>query len=669
MTDNASVIDKNAHLEEVKKQLKKEFIGIDGVIDRIINLIRSWYLLPELQQRPQVINLWGLTGVGKTSLINRLAELLDFKDRYQLINYTDKVGNGIGNELEDMYDEYSGKPLMIAFDEFQHARTMDPMGNSKRTNDSLWSLLGSGSVRIQVSHFRLEELREQIRDMIHFLNTGVHVKNGRVVKGKKHFLNYMDKKSSSRDIFSDTLKPDLGAGEEIRFMGDEVFETVYEIRGNEYSTEFDLREYVDSLDGKQTVSFLKETFKKALEPKLFDCSQAIIFIIGNIDEAYDMHASLDPDEDADYFYERSRKIDISDIKSVLRNYFRSEQIARLGNNHVIYPALDKKAYRDIIQLELNKLRQRIADKYDLAIRFDESVNQTIYREGVYPAQGTRPVFSTIFNLIEANLGKIIYQALLHKFDPDHITISVEDKKLNANYIENGKRVHQIAITLQLALEDKRKTPRDDLQAINAVHESGRVIANIILRNRIPDHVISHSSEQSRNGKTILKNFDRFHTYKSMKAHAAILLAGYCAEEIVFGDEYVTDLSGRDLYEAKSFLSKKIGRDGLGSFDKVHNLNMFGDDYIQQLLAQARDRAMEVLKNHKNMLLKLADYLSEHRKLDNEGLVDLLELTDIKCELLAEDEGDYSHRRALKDHVRRFNKLQPHTVDAFESAFG
>ena len=57
-------------------QLKSELIGIDEVIDRVIDAIRAWYVLPQLIQRPVIVCLWGLTGTGKTQLTRRLAQLL-----------------------------------------------------------------------------------------------------------------------------------------------------------------------------------------------------------------------------------------------------------------------------------------------------------------------------------------------------------------------------------------------------------------------------------------------------------------------------------------------------------------------------------------------------------------------------------------------------------------
>ena len=48
---------KREKLEEVKLALKEKFIGIDDVIDKIIDNISLWYLTPELQFRPLIVSL------------------------------------------------------------------------------------------------------------------------------------------------------------------------------------------------------------------------------------------------------------------------------------------------------------------------------------------------------------------------------------------------------------------------------------------------------------------------------------------------------------------------------------------------------------------------------------------------------------------------------------
>ena len=74
--------EKREKLEEIKIKLKEKFIGIDNVIDKIIDYISLWYLMPNIQFRPLIISLWGITGVGKTDLVRTLVSLLKFTDKF-----------------------------------------------------------------------------------------------------------------------------------------------------------------------------------------------------------------------------------------------------------------------------------------------------------------------------------------------------------------------------------------------------------------------------------------------------------------------------------------------------------------------------------------------------------------------------------------------------------
>ena len=56
--DLKSIAKKKKNLEKVKAELKKEFIGINYVIDELVDYIQIWYLMPEVLTRPIIVNLW-----------------------------------------------------------------------------------------------------------------------------------------------------------------------------------------------------------------------------------------------------------------------------------------------------------------------------------------------------------------------------------------------------------------------------------------------------------------------------------------------------------------------------------------------------------------------------------------------------------------------------------
>lgn len=80
--DKTHIQARKAELEAAKQALKQHFVGIDKIIDELMDCIQVWYLMPELLKRPVIINLWGMTGVGKTDLVRQLVKHLHFQDRF-----------------------------------------------------------------------------------------------------------------------------------------------------------------------------------------------------------------------------------------------------------------------------------------------------------------------------------------------------------------------------------------------------------------------------------------------------------------------------------------------------------------------------------------------------------------------------------------------------------
>jgi len=76
-----------------QSELKKSFVGIDPIIDELIHQIRIWYIMPELLSKPVIINLWGMTGVGKTDLVRKLVQLLHFEDSFAEIELSNSANS------------------------------------------------------------------------------------------------------------------------------------------------------------------------------------------------------------------------------------------------------------------------------------------------------------------------------------------------------------------------------------------------------------------------------------------------------------------------------------------------------------------------------------------------------------------------------------------------
>ena len=144
---NSDLLSKRERLvDDAIKTLKHEFIGIDDQIDSVMDNLRTWFLFPELQTRPLVVSLWGMSGVGKTSLVKRIAELLEIDKDMVYFNFAE-IGEcsswEIENELEEkLSNEKSNR--MFVYDEFQYAATLDKHGDELTKKSGLkpfWELL------------------------------------------------------------------------------------------------------------------------------------------------------------------------------------------------------------------------------------------------------------------------------------------------------------------------------------------------------------------------------------------------------------------------------------------------------------------------------------------------------------------------------------------------
>lgn len=119
------------------------------MIDELIDGIRVWYLMPEVLSRPIILNLWGMTGVGKTDLVRKLVKSSGQQERFievELSNGdTTSYYSSVGAVLDrnGMNDD---KPKIVLFDEIQRFNTLDadgkPLVNTKFTD--FWELLSDG---------------------------------------------------------------------------------------------------------------------------------------------------------------------------------------------------------------------------------------------------------------------------------------------------------------------------------------------------------------------------------------------------------------------------------------------------------------------------------------------------------------------------------------------
>ncbi|WP_029904843.1 AAA family ATPase [Prevotella sp. 10(H)] len=677
------LFDKKALLENAVAQLKKEFVGINNVIDQISDALSSWLYFPEMQEKPVVINLWGLTGIGKTSLVKRLAELIDFNERYYRFDLGESSGKyyDIQDSFRDIYENCDKEPFIISLDEFQLARTLNEKQEEvdKASSRAIWDLLDSGKFDLLDFNYNMGVFNKLIKKLDLALAKGVEVENGVVTAQfdiHKDILELEDDNNTGDDLDDDEEGAVENGGKKekkVYFLPENNLTTIFYVVSDMFLSKAELRNKLNELDGEETISYLIYLYKKSLKPKTVDCSKALVFVMGNLDEVYTMTYDFNPDMNADEFHKQSSKITVTQVKNALLTRFRSEQIARLGNIHIIYPTFNRKAFHGIIRLELNKIKKKLNDIYQINANFDSKIENLIYEEGVYPTQGTRPLFTTIHQVINTRLGNVLNEIFLKGLEIDSIDFTVDEAKstkditaIRIDFIKDKQSIHSITEKQALVLGKLRKEKLNDEQAITAVHESGHAVLSSILMKTIPDSVFSVTADSNSLGFVLARPQWNYVSKKEVINRLAVLMGGLVAERIVFGDENITIGSNVDLTNATKLATHILYSCGMGNtlatFGNEHMDEapaiIFDDDRTginaeaKEMLNKAEVLAQETLEKQKVLLLRLADYLSDKRAVNKLQIREFIEkyAVDFDVKEVIEDAEHLYYRKHLKDQI-------------------
>lgn len=627
--------EKIAQLEEARIQLKKEFIGIDDPIDEIIENVRSWYTLAEIQDKPNIINLWGLTGVGKTSLLLRLSELLDVREKTFRIDLGEKKGKyALKASLDEISDISNDEPLIIILDEIQHARTLKgTIIKEEVENDAnriIWELIDSGKIASNLWGGAVIQLFEYIKTLSSVIHSGVVIRNGKVIDGINLFRREM------KEFFHDDCEyVKEKEGEYYIAVPSTLYRIIFDFCPKRYGLKFvyDLEQYLKKLDQDETVVFLNQALKSAQRPRIQHFNKALIFVVGNLDEAYRFNGNMSADISADDFYELSKEINVPIVKSALRERFRDEQIARLGNTHIIYPALNKKAYREIIQLNLNSYFQTLQKRYGIEWTYDESLVDKIYSEGVYPTQGARPVFTTIEQVVKSKTSVIFQSVLEQPEEVDEISLSIQDGCLYSLFWKNKMYIDKAQFSVPSKLDALRLPKNDESQAITAIHEAGHAVLIAHLLHQAPQVITATSTDGNSEGFVFSRTKNKFFPKHELIKQAAIKLGGLMAEQIIFGEEYKTLGATSDIEKMyvlinaafkEAGMGKKTYRYAASNLDESIALHHVEDveNEITEVIDAAKELAEQTLKSERRMLLELAQVLQNKSKVEQKEFIEL-----------------------------------------------
>lgn len=578
--DLKNISQRKKTLERATRELKKHFIGIDKIIDDLMGYIQVWYLMPELLTRPVIINLWGMTGVGKTDLIRQLVKHLDFTDRFTEIelsnidttNYQTSVSDILSNN--DLNDD---KPAIVLFDEIQRFNTIDDDGNplpqSKFTD--FWELLSDG----KLSKKQKDNLDQYIMQFMY---------NERDIQKRKN--------NGESHIDENPMLNHWQLSEIRKMLGNPA-----PLMGN-----------MEISEKEMLATMLAAKHKKQIyEP--IDHSKTLIIVSGNLDAAFSVASQTsESDIDADIFHNDTAKINLVDIKNSLSKKFRPEQVARFGNIHLIYTSLKRTHFEQLIAREITRITKNVKLNFGVEVRVDDSVATLIYNNGVFPVQGVRPVFSSIIDILETNLSTFLLNALLS--NKKVISIVYNTQKAAIECKMGGQSV---AVPFVGTMDKIRQSNIDDTVANISVHEAGHALVYMLLFGLAPLQLKSKVASSYAGGFTFSHVVHS--TKENILKKIKVFLAGGIAEELIFGAEHASVGRANDREQATILAIDYVRRYG---FDDGFQANyMLGMEYgldkhatdveVEKMISRLAAHTSQILLQNKIALLDISKQLSKN----------------------------------------------------------
>lgn len=603
-------------LQSIKKSLKSEFIGIDHQIDQLVESIKLWYIFPQTLNKPLIVNLWGITGTFKTSVVRRFVTLLEkdneFKevDARKLPSQSLKHIIGTGGRIDDPEITY---PTVFLLDEFQNIRTISNKGDDTESSNELYELfswLSDGKIKYTRSSYEFSKLMNLIKRIeltpnavFEEVQKSINKRKDYKIKNKASMVKILNLDTMEE---SDMVEDDTS---DIKFAS--VFHDIHYHTLDEYFA-FDFSSIVRFENNHEALFdyILKEAKNIKLDYTL-DLSKSLIFIAGNVDEAFEglTHNTDNEMLTPDQFYEASSKVNFNAIKHSLLYKFKPEQVARLGTNHIIFPSFNTKMYTKFID-SLNKRSISKFTNFGIKIEIDESVTTFILRHAAIPSQGSRSVLSAHEYLVDSNIPEALARSLMTKGKKVILAIDNHDNVI----IKTNKELifKEITIIDKTVLENY---DNHDLNHTISLHEAGHAVVGVAVLGILPDIIKTRLSDGSVGGYCKFNPEDGLMTRKQAVERLALSMGGYAAEIIRKGFDSVSIGSSSDIQSATNLASAMVKILGLGSVVTASGYSMGRDGLVlyhkDELEKEVEDLVEEGLFLAFNVLVA---YDKEHKEL-------------------------------------------------------
>lgn len=238
--------------------------------------------------------------------------------------------------------------------------------------------------------------------------------------------------------------------------------------------------------------------------------------------------------------------------------------------------------------------------FNANIIFDDSIVELIFREGVIPSQGARPVLSTLKELIESRIADWLIEALQGNVRELKVRYELNGQMLTATGKGESGKVVTIANRIQTREEKLPEiTMSEEFKNLLAVHEAGHAVVGITSQGILPVKTLVGPLSWHRGGPRVVFPMTEFQTKAHLLSVIETLLAGLVAEELVFGKGHTSLGVERDVHHATVLAAQMITMNAMGdhigcsvpAIDQplnIHALREDDDQLKERWLSEAKD---------------------------------------------------------------------------------
>jgi hypothetical protein len=326
------------------------------------------------------------------------------------------------------------------------------------------------------------------------------------------------------------------------------------------------------------------------------------------------------------------------------------------------------------------MRTTLAGYYpNLSMNYDESIIYFLFNHIKSKGMGARGIESIVTDIIKSRVAHWLLLAVEKGYSDNEIReIWLDGCK--DDVIVKIRMADDIVIEHVESLKIKRDyfgTSNPEEIAVHAVHEAGHSLAAFLTGGVSPDLITVGTNVGKVNAYVKYSSYQNTISKKEIRAQISQALGGLLAEQLVFGEDDVTQGAESDLMSVFNIVQKSLMESGLGDSLLIRRVstNFFEDGVpqfnnadrieIETFIHNIADETRLLLREQKNALIALAQHIFYMGDLNSDEFLEIMENSVNKTKFAnyhgLEYKDEYGNALTIKEIAKRIEFSYVHAL--------